>query len=186
VPPQNGINQTTSGTLDGTYTAGNYGAGGVLSGPQIDVTGGSFTGGTSGGDGIDVSGGQTTITAGSLTGVNALTVSGGVAKVYGGEFNATYGSDFYVNGGTLDLFGSFGQTAPITSGAGTLNGVFSNNPSDPQYTYDIGSSGGTIEFNAQTSPAPEASSFVTFALGSVLFFGGLVIKTLKSRKRTTA
>ncbi len=163
----------TGGTLTGTFAL-------YTNATTVTVSGGTL----SGLDGLDETGGTANITGGTFIGVpgsggSALSNGGGaLATISGGSFDQG-GFEAGTNG-TIDLLGTFSQTAPITSGTGTITGTLLDGESiNARYGVD---QGGLIEFNS--APVPEASSVVSFGLLLTLGLGGLAMSARRRKAQS--
>jgi hypothetical protein len=202
---------------DGQFTGGHGGvgsagfAGGVggAGGNGLDVlspsgtttvNGGTFTGS----DGGEAGNGTLFGDSGGKGG-NAVYLGSSNVSIFGGNFQAGHGGsgtsgsingtsangldgvDFYVNGGTMNLLGTFTNPVITSGGYGTFTGTFSYNfgkLDNQTYTfYDAG--GGNLDFNGVTEikAVPEASSLVLFAL---MLTGGCIALRRHSTQRIVA
>jgi len=161
------------------------------------VNGGTFTG-SNGGDGVTGYVGGNGGKGGNAVYVGSSTalISGGVFQAglggsgatggIGGGTNGHDGVDFYVNGGTLNLLGTFDKPIVASDGYGTVTGTFSYNfgtLENQTYTFfDAG--GGSLQINGITEikAVPEASSVILFAL---LLTGGIITLRRRSVQRVT-
>jgi len=199
-------NGLTVNFTGGTYTGGHGGGGatgffggnGGGGGNGLDILSSTSTTNVHGGNFIGSAGGD----AGSGSylsgfggnGGNAIFVSGSSnANVDGGVFQAGQagagghdGVDFYVNGGTLNLLGTFDKPIVGSDGYGSITGTFSYNfgtLENVTYTFfDAGA--GNLQVNGITEikAVPEASSVVLFAL---LLTGGLITLRRRSAQPVT-
>ncbi len=170
----------TGGTVN--ITGGSLIAGGLAAGLSAKNTTLNISGGTiSGLVGLELNGGTANITGGTFSGspvFNGVALGNGggsLVTISGGSFDHR-GFEAGTNG-TIDFLGTFSQTAPITSGTGTLTGTFLDGETlDALYNV---SPGGLIEFNS--APVPEASSVVSFGLLLALGLGGMVIAAKRKK-----